>query len=95
MLPITHNNLREMMEIHRRNGEYGIGRLEAIVASGTKQKHIAAKSKLEEFLNLDEVLKPLSSAHTRSANEETEKETETEVETEDTEQEDDTQVSEE
>lgn len=73
MLPITHYNLQEMMEIHRRNGEYGIGRLEAIVASGTKQGHIAYKSKLEEFLKLDEILKPLKSSHTQSS---TEKETE-------------------
>jgi hypothetical protein len=69
MLPITHYNLKEMMEIQRRNAEYGIGRLEAIVASGTKQKHITHKSKLEEFLKLDEILKPLASSHTRSAEE--------------------------
>lgn len=67
MLPITHYNLKEMMENHRRNGEYGIGRLEAIVASGTKQRHIAHKSKLEKFLKLDDVLTPLASAHTQPA----------------------------
>ena len=66
MLPITHYNAREGMEMYRRNAEYGIGRIESVVASGTKQKHIAHKSKLEEFLKLDEVLKPLESAHTRS-----------------------------
>ena len=69
MLPITHYNLKEMMEIQRRNAEYGIGRLEAIVASGTKQKHITHKGKLEEFLKLDEILKPLASSHTRSTEE--------------------------
>ena len=98
MLPITHNNLREMMEIHRRNGEYGIGRLEAIVASGTKQKHIGAKSKLEEFLKLDEVLQPLSSSHTRSANDdkkESEKPKEEEVDIESPEQVEEPEVSEE
>lgn len=68
MLPITHYNLKDMMEIHRRNSEYGIGRLEAIVASGTKQGHIQQKSKLEDFLKLDEVLKPLKSSHTQSGN---------------------------
>ena len=66
MLPITHYNTKEVMEIYRRNGEYGIGRLEAIVASGTKQRHIEHKSKLENFLKLDEVLKPLASSHTQS-----------------------------
>lgn len=68
MLPITHYNAMEMMEIHRRNAEYGIGRLEAVVASGTKQKHISYKSKLEEYLELSTILKPLASSHTQSGN---------------------------
>jgi len=68
MLPITHYNAKEMMEFHRRNAEYGIGRLEAVVASGTKQKHISHKSKLEEFLKLGDILKPLASSHTQSGN---------------------------
>ena len=69
MLPITHYNAESVMEMYRRNAEYGIGRIESVVASGTKQKHIGSKSKLEEFLKLDEVLKPLKSSHTRSGNE--------------------------
>ena len=69
MLPITHYNSQTVMEMYRRNAEYGIGRIESVVASGTKQKHIAHKSKLEEFLKLDEVLKPLKSSHTRSGDE--------------------------
>ena len=68
MLPITHYNTQNVMEMYRRNAEYGIGRIESVVASGTKQKHIPHKSKLEEFLKLDEVLKPLKSSHTRSGN---------------------------
>lgn len=78
MLPITHYNVMEMMEIHRRNAEYGIGRLEAVVASGTKQKHISYKSKLEEYLELSTILKPLASSHTQSGN--TEEEEEEEIE---------------
>lgn len=66
MLPITHYNLTEMMELYRKNGEYGIGRLESIVASGTKQRDIAHKSKLEEFLKLEEILIPLASSHTQT-----------------------------
>jgi hypothetical protein len=54
------------MELLRRNAEYGIGRLEAVVASGTKQKSLQAKADLEEFLKLDEILKPLVSSHTQS-----------------------------
>lgn len=81
MLPITHYNAMEMMEIHRRNAEYGIGRLEAVVASGTKQKHISYKSKLEEYLELSTILKPLASSHTQSGNTEEEEEIEESVET--------------
>lgn len=83
MLPITHYNVKEMMEIHRKNAEFGIGRLEVIVASGTKQGHIEHKAKLEDFLQLDKILKPLSSSHTQTKTPETpseEDKTETDVE---------------
>lgn len=66
LLPITHYNHKELMEMYRRNAEYGIGKIESVVASGTKQRHIQPKSELEEFLKLDEILKPLESSHTRS-----------------------------
>ena len=59
------------MELYRGNAEYGIGRLEAIVASGTKQRDIMHKSALEEFLKLDEILKPLASSHTQTNKDET------------------------
>ena len=45
-----------------------------IVASGTKQRHLTHKATLEDFLKLDEILKPLSSSHTQSGKEELEKE---------------------
>lgn len=69
MLPMTHYNQSEMMDAYRRGGEYGLSRLEAVVASGTKQRHLASKASLEEHLNLDEILKPLSSSHTQSGKE--------------------------
>jgi hypothetical protein len=56
------------MELYRRNAEFGVGKLELIVASGTKQKHIAPKSRLEEYLKLEEILIPLKSSHTQSGN---------------------------
>ena len=59
MLPITHYNASESLKNYRSNAEYGVGRLELIVASGTKQEVIVAKSELEDFLRLDEILKPL------------------------------------
>ncbi len=94
MLPVTHYNLKEMMEIHRRNGEYGIGRLEAVVASGTKQKHIMHKSRLEEFLKLDEILQPLSSSHTQSGKEQDETPSEEPADVELPEESEDTPISE-
>lgn len=66
MLPITHYNADEKQNLYRKNAEYGVGRLELIVASGTKQKDIVHKSKLEEHLELDKVLKPLKSSHTQT-----------------------------
>jgi hypothetical protein len=94
MLPVTHYNLKDMMEIHRRNGEYGIGRLEAVVASGTKQKHIMHKSRLEEFLKLDEILQPLSSSHTQSGKEQDETPSEEPADVELPEESEDTPISE-
>lgn len=66
MLPITHYNLSESLSGYKANAEYGVGRLELIVASGTKQRHIAPKYELEKFLKLEEILQPLQSSHTQS-----------------------------
>lgn len=82
LLPITSYNEEEVTMEYRRNAEYGIGKLEAIVASGERQSDIVDKLKLEEEMMLDEMLTPLQSAHTRSAKEaevKTEKEVETKV----------------
>ena len=88
MLPITHFNYKDMTESYRRSAEYGIGKLEAIVASGIKQKHIASKAALEDFLKLDDILIPLQSSHTRSSKdaevEKSESEDKTEPKTDDT-----------
>lgn len=66
MLPVTHYSLQKDMELYRRNAEFGVGKLELIVASGTKQKHIDHKARLEEFLKLEDILKPLKSSHTQT-----------------------------
>lgn len=73
MLHINHYNEKESMEIFRKNAEFGIGKLELIVASGAKQRDIPHKHELEEFLKLDSILTPLKSAHTQSGNQEEEK----------------------
>lgn len=55
------------MESYRQNAEYGIGILDAIVASGIKQSEIQDTLELEEYLELNKRLKPLQSSHTTSS----------------------------
>lgn len=69
LLPITKYNSQKQQDAYRRAAEYGVGRLEAVISTGIKQSTIFDKHKLEEALNLDEILKPLESSHTRSAQE--------------------------
>jgi hypothetical protein len=66
ILPIPIVKEGELVKQYRENAAYGIGKLEAIVASGIKQKHIADRAKLERVLDLDNLLKPLQSSHTQS-----------------------------
>lgn len=65
-LPITMFDDLEQIKMYRENASYGIGKLEAIIATGVKQKEILATSKLEKFLDLESLLVPLSSSHTQS-----------------------------
>ena len=44
----------------------GIGRLQAAVATGMKQRNLYSNYELEEFLDLDNILKPLQSMYTSS-----------------------------
>lgn len=69
LLPITKYNSREQQDGYRRAAEYGIGKLEAVVSTGIKQSAIYDKAELEHALQLDDILKPLQSSHTRSAQE--------------------------
>ena len=46
------------------NANFGVGKLEAVVATGIKQREIADKAALEKYLKLDEILVPLQSAYT-------------------------------
>jgi hypothetical protein len=66
ILPVTIAKEPELIKQYRENAAYGIGKLEAIVASGIKQKHIRDISKLEKTLDLDNLLVPLRSSHTQS-----------------------------
>lgn len=72
LLPITVYDEEEKVNAYRRGAEYGIGKLEAIVATGQKQSSLLDKLELEKALRLDDLLTPLQSSHTRSANENSE-----------------------
>ena len=67
LLPITVYNEKDRITEYRRNAEYGIGKLEAIVATGQKQISLLDRLILEQELNLDGLLTPLQSSHTRSS----------------------------
>lgn len=67
ILPITYYNRTEMMNIYKEGATLGVGKLEYIVSTGTKQVDIQAKIDLEEYLQLDK-LKPLSTSYTQNDN---------------------------
>jgi len=64
MLRISNYDEKDKVEMYISNANFGIGKLEAVVAAGIKQKDIADKHKLEQFLELDKILVPLQSAYT-------------------------------
>lgn len=66
ILPITVHDEKEQVEFYRANAEFGISKLDAVVAAGVKQKHLTDMNRLELELNLSELLKPLQSTHTVS-----------------------------
>lgn len=66
ILPVTIGREIEQIKNYRENANFGIGKLEAIVASGIKQKHLKDRFRLEQELDLDNILVPLASTHTQS-----------------------------
>lgn len=82
LLPISVYDETEKITRYLENATFGIGKLEAVVAAGVKQKDIKDKHTLEEYLELDEILVPLKSSHTTttdvSSPEEPKKETQDE-----------------
>lgn len=64
LLPISVYDEIEKVEMYINNANFGIGKLEAVVATGIKQKDISDKHNLEKYLNLDSILVPLQSAYT-------------------------------
>ncbi len=64
LLHITHYDEVEKVQMYVSNANFGVGKLEAVVATGIKQREIADKAALEKYLKLDEILVPLQSAYT-------------------------------
>lgn len=67
MLPISIFNEKEQLEIYHQSATLGIGVLDYIIASGTKQVDLEASLQLESKLNLVSRLTPLQSSHTQSS----------------------------
>lgn len=68
ILPITVAEEDDSIRLYRESATVGIGKLEAVVASGVKQRSLQDRAKLEQMINLDSMLKPLQSSHTMSGN---------------------------
>jgi hypothetical protein len=66
ILPITVYDELDQVKLYRENAAYGIGKIEAIVAAGVKQRHLEDIARLEQELDLGNLLRPLQSSHTVS-----------------------------
>lgn len=66
LLPISPFNEDEKLTIYHQAATLGVGVVDYIVASGTKQVDLEATIELEEFLDLTNRLVPLQSSHTQS-----------------------------
>jgi hypothetical protein len=74
ILPITVVEEDDSIKMYRESATVGIGKLEAVVATGVKQRSLQDRAKLEQMINLDSMLKPLQSSHTMSGNQQTDQE---------------------
>lgn len=88
ILPITIYDEADQIKLYRENANFGIGKLDAVVAAGVKQRHLTDLARLEQELDLNSLLKPLQSSHTASGaagDEDNEGAEETNTESEDSE----------
>jgi hypothetical protein len=74
ILPITITEEDDSVRLYRESATVGIGKLEAVIATGVKQRSLQDRAKLEQMINLDSMLKPLQSSHTMSGNQQTDQE---------------------
>lgn len=66
ILPISPYTYNDDIKVYKENATLGISKLDFIIASGTKQKHIEDVFELESFLNLDRI-RPLQTSYTQTA----------------------------
>jgi hypothetical protein len=74
ILPITVAEEDDSIRLYRESATVGIGKLEAVIATGVKQRSLQDRAKLEQMINLDFMLKPLQSSHTMSGSTQTDQE---------------------
>lgn len=67
ILPITVYNEDDKLECLHQSATLGVGVLDYVVGTGTKQVDLEASLELEEFLDLSNRLVPLQSSHTQSS----------------------------
>lgn len=66
LLPISVQLEEKDIKQYLTNAGSGIGKLQAIVATGIKQVDLRSNYEVEQYLQLDEILKPLQSMYTSS-----------------------------
>ena len=66
ILPISPYTYNEDIERYRSNATLGINKIDLIIASGIKQKHIQDNFALEDYLHLERI-KPLATSYTQTA----------------------------
>jgi hypothetical protein len=74
ILPVSVIEEDDFVKMYRESATFGIGKLEAVIATGVKQRSLQDRAKLEQMINLDSMLKPLQSSHTMSGNQQTDQE---------------------
>lgn len=67
ILPITSYNESVRLESLHQSATLGVGVLDYVVGSGTRQIDLESSLELEEFLDLSNRLVPLQSSHTQSS----------------------------
>ena len=65
ILPISPYTYNEDIERYRSNATLGINKIDLIIASGIKQKHIQDNFALEDYLHLERI-KPLATSYTQA-----------------------------